>query len=144
MFEHIFELGYVRNWKEAIGFYLAYLFMLAVCLGIIVGIVGIVFGAIGYGTSEYISNLMFGIGNVAAIILDVTLAILIVKRKSLLKSFESILMIGAAGLLSVFGAGMLGLIPVAVLTTKKVAGQTKIEDHATPADDTVDRVDGVS
>lgn len=108
MFDKLTDLKLRRTNKQAIGFYLAYFFALA----LIGGICGGLFGAIT-GNSDFATGLR--VGQTIAIILCLALAIAIAIKKNQF-NFQAILLILLSGALaSVLGA-LGGLIPVAFLT----------------------------
>ena len=112
MFTHLTDFKYVRKTKEAIGFYLAYLLLYTV----IGSVVGLWFGGIFGGGFNGGARA----GTYSSILTTLVLLYLVLKNKKLYKHFIylliSILTIG----LSYFGGGLLVLIPIAFLTTRKI------------------------
>lgn len=113
MFKHLTNLGYKRNAKEAIGFYIAYLMLIIMAAFLLGSALGIVMDA------SYSFNFGLKVGNVTAIIITVVTAFLILKEKKLLSNFGYILLVLLSVILAVFLGGLGGLIPVAFLTTRK-------------------------
>jgi len=115
MFKKITDFAYRRTALEALGFYLAY-FLLGGLLGALIG--GLAAAIKGDATfaSSYITGA--SVGQVVAIIFCLIIAILVVKAKNGFKNFSYILLIVLSGLLAVFGGNLVGLIPVAYLTTR--------------------------
>jgi hypothetical protein len=121
MFKQLTNFSYERNVKEAIGLYLAYL-LLIVILAIVVGwLVRLTLG-------DYILGISLrGAGNIVAIISSLVIALLIVKKKKLFGNFINILLILLSGVLAILGGGLLGLIPVAYLSTRQVRADSQID-----------------
>ncbi len=113
MFKKLTDYSYVRSTKEAVGFYIAYFFV-AVLTGALAGVVStIIF------PSQDIMTLGVRVGSVIAILIVVLLAIAMLSKKKLTGEYKYILIALLAGLLSVLGGSLLGLIPVAYLSTVK-------------------------
>jgi len=112
MFKNLTNFVYKRNVKEAIGFYIAYLVLVILVAMVLGGIFELVTGD---------ESFEFGlrIGNVVAIIASVGLFFLILKKKNLMGRFGYIILGLISGLLAFYGGGLLGLIPVAFLTTRE-------------------------
>lgn len=111
MFKNLTDLKYTRTSKEAFGFYLAYLLLTV--------ILSATFGAIlGLFLGDSAVDLGHSLGTLVAVIISMGLALYLLKIKKL-KSFKYLLIACVAGLLSLFGGGLLGLIPASYLTTKK-------------------------
>lgn len=108
MFENLVDLSFQRTGKQAFGFYLAYLFLFA----LISGICGGLFGAIT-GHSDFATGVR--VGQITAIILCLSLAIVIVIQKKQM-SFKVIVLVLLSGALAVFIGALGGLIPIAFLT----------------------------
>jgi len=111
IFNNLTDFGYQRSTKEAIGFYIAYLFLI------------IIFGVfLAFGLSAIVQNNTYNfgliIGNVVAIVFSLGVSFLILKEKNLLGNFGFILLALLSGLLAIFLGGFGGLIPAAYLTTK--------------------------
>lgn len=113
MFKHLTDFAYKRNVKEAIGFYLAFLFLIILLAGLLAGLIGLLAG------QEESFKLGLRIGNIVAIVVIIGISILILKNKNLLGDFGYIILILLSGLLAYFGGGLLGLIPIAFLTTRE-------------------------
>ena len=111
IFKNLTDFGYQRSTKEAIGFYIAYLFLI------------IIFGAlIGFGLGSIMQNDTYGfglrVGNIIAVVVSLGISFLILKEKKLLGNFGFILLALLSGVLSIILGGLGGLIPAAYLTTK--------------------------
>jgi hypothetical protein len=111
IFNNLTDLGYQRSTKEAIGFYIAYLFLI-----IIIGLLLV------FGLSAIVQNNTYNfglvIGNIVAIVISLGVSLLILKEKRLLGNFGFVLLALLSGLLAIFLGGLGGLIPAAYLTTK--------------------------
>lgn len=119
MFQKLVEFDYQRSFKEAFGFYLAYLLVVILLGGLMGGAVGI------FITSEEALFLTMRMGALAAVITSLVLSFLILKEKNLLGDFKYIVAGLMSGILALFGGGLLGLIPVAFLTTQ----EKKVEEN---------------
>ena len=117
VFNQLTNFAYQRNWKEAVGFYVAYLLLMIIVGAVLGGVGGNLFVS---PASDFSMGFNFGvrIGTVAAIVLTLVLCFLVLKKKNLLNHFGFIILAILSGLLAVLGGGILGLIPVAYLTTK--------------------------
>ena len=111
----LIDFGYQRNWKEAVIFYISYLvviIVMGVSLSLLIStIVGV------EGESE---NFMLGIkiGATVAVAGVLILGILVLAGKQLLRHKGYIMLVLLAGLLAIWGGSLLGLIPIAYLTTR--------------------------
>ncbi len=105
------DFSFKRSRKQALGFYLGYL-VLIVLVG---AVVGALFGLISGGGNL---DLVLRIGNIMAILLALGLSFAILSKKKLTDNFGLILVALLSGLLAFVGGGILGLIPVAYLSTK--------------------------
>src|SRR3989344_840855 len=115
MFKHLTNFSYKRNWKEAIGFYLAY-FLVGIILG---GIGGALYGIqLGATTFSEGFNGGLGIGAVVGIVYSLAIAILLLIQKKLYKNFGYIVLALLSGILAAFGGSLLGLVIPAFLTTR--------------------------
>lgn len=113
MFKHLTDFGYKRNVQEAIGFYIVYLILIVLAGGIVGTITGLVVDA----SNAY--NISFSLGVLTAILITLTLSFFIITKKKKTSNYVFIGLALLAGVLAYFGGGLLGLIPVAYLTTKK-------------------------
>lgn len=109
MFLNLAKFEINRSGKQAVGFYIAYLF-LGMLLGAVVGTIA------GSLTSGDPFQAGFIAGNIFAIIMCGFLATIVSLKKSLL-SFKTFFLIAITVLLSIFIGALGGLIPVAYLTT---------------------------
>lgn len=111
MFAKLANFGFKRTSKQAFGFYISYLI-----LGIILGfVVGGIAGILNPNNAQEAGLLA---GQIMAVPYVLTLAILVAVKRSLLKSFLALTLIGLSGLLALLAGGLGGLIPVAFLTAK--------------------------
>lgn len=111
MFKNLTNFSYKRNWKEAIGFYLAF-FLVCIILGAIAGASVGISGAMDVYKSRRA-------GTVVSVIFCLIVSGLLLKEKKLFKNFGYILLALLSGLLAVFGGSLLGLIIPAFMTTKE-------------------------
>ena len=110
MFKNLFNLKFKRSFKEAIGFYLVYLFLLAISLMLIALIIPS--NALTYeeGFQEGLR-----IGAYGAIIFCLILPLVMLIQKKIFNA--SFLLIFLGGALATIGGGLLGLIPSAIIST---------------------------
>ncbi|HVA96577.1 MAG TPA: hypothetical protein VND99_02895 [Candidatus Acidoferrales bacterium] len=118
MFKHLADLGYTRNVKEAIGFYLAYLLLLLIAGAV----AGFLFGGVDSVNSFYAG---VNIGTIVAVIACLILTYMIFMSKKRTKSFASLLLTLVAGFLAMIGGGILGLLIPAYLTTTGAKSKKK-------------------
>ena len=110
MFTRLTDLGFKRTATQALGFYLAYLF-----LGMLVGFLsGAVAGMLGL-----IENYSSGVdaGALAIIPLCIVLAITIGVKKGIALEFKMLVLYAITGICAVFLGALLGLVIPAYLTT---------------------------
>lgn len=111
MFGNLTNFEHKRNIKEALGFYIAYLI-----LNIVVGaVLGVLFG---HGTSfnaGYSSGLV--VGEYAAIVIQIVVGLLVLIKRKRYKNIFYIILFLLAIFLTKFGGALVGLIPLAYLTT---------------------------
>lgn len=112
MFKNLTKFKVKRNLKEAIGFYIAYLVFVVLVSVVAATLAGMVTGN---------DNFEFGvrIGTMVAILTSLALSFAILKERNLQNNFVYVLLALVAGVLAYFGGGLLGLIPVAYLSTRK-------------------------
>ena len=116
MFKDLLLLEKERTPKEALGFYLAYLLLIAL-LG----------GLISYLLVPYDPSMTFAdefqagaaVGQNAAVIFCLALSFMILYKKKKLQSFGLVLIGVLSGFCAIFLGGLLGLVPTAYLTTIK-------------------------
>jgi hypothetical protein len=108
MFSKLFDFRLKRTAKQAFGFYVVYLLLLLLVAMLLGGIVGIISGQ-GFQAGLKVGQLM-------AIIVCLVLSFVILNYKKSLSPSNVILAL-LAGILAMLGGGLLGLIPVAYLTT---------------------------
>jgi hypothetical protein len=110
LFKKLANFKYKRSFSEAIGFYLVYL-VLALVLGASVGALG---GIVFYLNSMTVARIAIFI----SMIYCFSLGYSILKAKKLTKDAGSIIICLLAGVLAPIGGAILGLIPVAYLSSK--------------------------
>jgi hypothetical protein len=113
MFAHLFEYGFQRTGMQALGFYIAHLILLILLAGMIGG-----FTALGYGANGFEEGKMIGerTGTIVAVIASMTLSFVVIWKKHLWRPVPIAFAL-LSGLLGFVGGGILGLIPVACITT---------------------------
>jgi hypothetical protein len=110
MFNNLTNYGFERTGKQAIGFYLAYLF-----LGLILGFLTGALYALITGDGSFKGGVRAG--QFMAIFYCLGLAITVAHFKGMLLSFKAILLVVTTGIIAVFIGALGGLIPVAYLST---------------------------
>jgi len=113
MFKDLTKFGTHRTTNQAIGFYIAYLIATMLVAMIAAGL----FGAGASNSDAFATGVR--IGSAVAILISVGLAYMVIQARKLGGEFKNILIGLLAGVLAYFGGGLLGLIPVAYLTTVK-------------------------
>lgn len=122
MFKDLTKLGYDRSPSQAVGFYLAYMLLLAAVAALISGIIG------SFMPDEKSAfDIGLKIGATIAVLSCLALSLMILKEKKQLDNFSLILLSFLSGLIAIFIGGLGGLIPVAYLTTRK--SKTNPIDH---------------
>lgn len=109
MFKNLTNFAHKRNGWEVLGFYLAYLLLIIV--------VALLLGA-AVALLDFDTEVAFRLGNAFAIIICLVLSFMVLKQKKLTGNFGLILVALLSGVLAFIGGGILGLIPVAFLTTR--------------------------
>ncbi|MBP9757955.1 MAG: hypothetical protein KBD06_05115 [Candidatus Pacebacteria bacterium] len=108
MFKDLEDFGAVRTWKQAVGFYLAFLGMY-----LLVGATTGVVVALSTGSAE--SDLIYRVAGPLVVLMTAAICILMITKKKLGFMFW-ILGVLACGL-SVIGGGILGLLIPAYIST---------------------------
>jgi hypothetical protein len=111
MFSNLTDLKRKRTAKEAVGFYIAFLILLLVLVLALSYLDALV-------TGEKNSNVFYNYGNAFAIIACLILSFLIIIKKKQTGNFFYLLLTIVSGVLAAFGGIIIGLIPVAYLTTR--------------------------
>lgn len=119
VFNQLTNFGYIRSWKEAVGFYIAYLVLTMLISALISGVAGNLLLPATADFSEGF-NLGLRIGPFVAAVVTLVLSFLILSKKRLMSNFGLILLAIVTGILGFWGGGLLGLIPTAYLTTRKI------------------------
>ena len=115
MFKKLTKFSYKRNWKEAIGFYLAYFLVGLILGGIAGGLSSIQSGATTF--SEGFSAGL-GIGQIVGIIYSLIISFVVLIQRKLYKNFGWVILALLNGILAFFGAALLGLVIPAFMTTR--------------------------
>lgn len=107
MFTHLFDLSYTRTTKQALGFYIVFLIILIV-LGALSGLL------LSDGTA---SGSIFAGAKTSTIVCGL-LSFSILYTKKMIGKVGLILLAVLSPVLAMLGGALLGLIPIAYLTTK--------------------------
>lgn len=110
MFSKLTDFSFERNGKQAFGFYIVTLFIVALFVLLLISMLG----WIGFDVEVQAAR---SIGYSLSIIIYPIIALTISFSKKQLKSFKVIVLILLSGILSYFIGGWAGLIPAAYLTT---------------------------
>jgi drug/metabolite transporter (DMT)-like permease len=126
MFQHLTDFAYQRTKKQALGFYIAYL-ALIIAIG---GLLGIFIQATSPSQKD-MSGTLYYTGSLLAILAPFLLALTVAVSKRIYTQVSVILVIILSGVFGSVAGGMLGLIPVAYLTTRenKNKGTTQGEEQ---------------
>ncbi len=113
MFQHLFQLEKKRTRKQAIGFYIAY-FFLSIVFGMLGALIFVPFIDAGFESGLHIGEIM-----VTIFCLVLSTGILFAKRLAGNPLYW--LAVLGIGVCATLGGAILGLIPIAYLTTKPIA-----------------------
>jgi len=116
MFKELFNFGFKRTSAQAFGFYIAWVVLIALAGGAVSAVLGAVF--LG-GSDSFSTGFQFGerVGGVVAILMCTAVAITVIAARKKTKSFGAWIAVLFAAFLSVFGGALLGVIPIAYLST---------------------------
>ena len=114
MFKHLFDFSYKRNFVEAIGFYIAYLFLLLI-VNLMVSYVLVLLSMI----LRIHSLAGFESGKIVRTIASLFLSALILHKRNRFQNFGLVLLGIFSGFVGYFGGLLLSLIPIAFLSTRK-------------------------
>jgi hypothetical protein len=114
MFTNLFDFSINRTAKQAVGFYIAWLVILAVSCGLVSAAASPLLGASNFRTGF---SAGVKVGQSFSILANTVVAFWILKSKRSF-SFGNVVLAFLAGALSILGGGLLGLIPAAYLTTR--------------------------
>ncbi len=114
MFKNLADFGFNRSTSQAVGFYFAYLLLLMLLAGLSAGILL----SSDAMTAEEGFQEGTVIGTKLAPIAVLVVAGLVLRGKNLYRDYKYILLTVLAGLVSILGGAILGLIPVAYMTTR--------------------------
>jgi len=130
MFKHLSNLAYQRNWKQAIGFYLVYLFGLSFLSGVIGAAASVLVAKLGFqGSFAQGFELGMTIGTAVAALSSWLIAFMILIQKKLLANPFFLILAVLSGPLGYLGGSLLGLIPLAYLTTRQIRSEFGSADH---------------
>ena len=112
MFSNLTNLAYKRSAGQAVVFYVVYFFGIVIAAMVLGGASGLITGESNFALSVQI-------GMFVAIIACLGLSFAILTKKGLTGNTTYIALVVLSGVLAYFGGALLGLIPVAFLTTVK-------------------------
>ncbi len=124
MFKNIANFSYRRNGKEAFGFYLAYLFFTMLLGGLAGGIYEIIHRSSIRSLNfkeGFVEGFKAGIpiGHLASVLFLIVLSIIILKQKRLLRHYGFLVLAIGSGIATILIGSIVGLIPLAFLTTRE-------------------------
>jgi hypothetical protein len=119
MFQEIMNFSYQRTTKQAVGWYLMFLFI-SVVLGFTVGSLA---SAAAPSTTEA-ANIGLIAGQISEISYHIALGVLLIWHRA--KNASSVLLILANIVLAILVGGLGGLIPLAVLSRRPAIGRARI------------------
>ncbi len=123
MFNKLMNFGHERTAPEAVGFYIAYFAIFLIIAGIIGGL-----STLTGGTNEEIIERASRFGIVAVTILTLSLAFSVIIKKQLINDFSALALGILAGFCAMLGGALLGLLPVAFLTTWKINAKELLKE----------------
>ncbi|EKD68242.1 MAG: hypothetical protein ACD_48C00012G0001, partial [uncultured bacterium] len=112
MFMKLTDFGVKRTVTQAAGFYIVYLILMVVVAGLTGGVVSLAAGKA--------DDIEFGVtvGIVVAVLMCLGLGYEVLDKKRLTKQMPMLLLVLLSGVLPYVGGGLLGLVPIAYLTTR--------------------------
>lgn len=113
MFKHLTQFEFVRNRKQACGFYVAYI-LLSIAIAAPIGTIA---GLLAIGEPFDTGKLA---GEIVAIVFCIVLALIVVSEKRLFSSFKGIVVMILSAILLIFVGLFAALLPIAYLTTQAV------------------------
>ncbi len=119
MFANLKYLQTKRTAKQAVGFYIAFSIIIILITSISGGIIGILFYLLSLGTLAQMSQTAQFIGSMMAIIIISLLGLLSLRSKKSFNDSVQLALVVIGIVLAIFFSGMLGLILIAYLTTKR-------------------------
>ncbi len=119
MFSHLTDFGYQRTALQAFGFYIAYFILFLLLAGVVGALV-----ALSSAEQPNIVELSTRMGILTAVVACTLVAFAILVKKNRLSHFPSLIIAIASGICALFGGALLGLLPVAYLTTQPVGTKT--------------------
>lgn len=115
IFDNLTDFGLKRNAKQAIGFYLAYLFMMF----IVAFIIGTLFGLfVSNGDQAY--DIGVKVGTTVSVAATFGIGFLILRAKKLLGSFGYILFVLISTAIALYIGGLVSFVALAWLTTREI------------------------
>ncbi len=116
MFKNLFDLSIKRTGIEILGFYLFYSIAGSIVVGFVCGILIFVLYPQAVISND-IQRLAILFGSVAAVLFSVGLSLAIIASKRIFNSFKAVLLTIFAVILSGLFGALIGMIPVAYLTS---------------------------
>lgn len=120
MFSHLSDFGYKRSGKEALGFYLAYLFLALILGGMAGGLLAVIVPMPENPDAAF--ELGVRAGTFTSFVATLVVGFLVLKGKKMQKDFLGIFLVILGGLLALLIGGIASFIPIAYLTTRPIAG----------------------
>ena len=120
MFNNLTEFSYKRNYKEAIGFYLAYSLVCLIVSGTVSGLAGSIQLYVT-GVDKPIDVGLLALGDVMGIIYSLIISFMVLMQRTLHNNFWWVILALLSGLLAVLFGWLLGLALPAFMTTRGIA-----------------------
>ena len=115
MFKKISQFEYKRSVWEAVGFYIAYLlvlFLIQIVMGVTIGLV------IENDSTHFLGIELARLSSIVFVLICIFILYFVLRRKALLSFPKAIFWLLIVAIFSLLGGGLLGLLPIAYLTTK--------------------------
>ena len=113
MFKNLSYFSMKRTGKQAVGFYLAYFVLLVLIAGIAGGITGVFMGS-----AQAVQQVAIKVGTGTVTIVCLFLGYKILDAKKRIGNYPDMVLVCLSGACALMGGALLGLLPLAYLTTK--------------------------
>lgn len=119
MLSELTNFALIRTGKEAFVFYCTYLLLILIGIIALSGTIDLLFG-IDTNSEKYFM-ISQRIGTICVLLICIFLAYRILQTKNLMNNYSSYLFLATTAALAFLGGALLGMLPVAYLTTRKSA-----------------------
>jgi hypothetical protein len=121
MLKELTNFVLIRTGKEAFVFYCTYLLLIIIGVIALSGTIDLLFGIDASSEKNYIINQR--IGTMSVLLICTFLAYRILESKNLVNNYSSYLFLATTAALAFLGGALLGMLPVAYLTTRRPASE---------------------